>query len=102
MLLGPGNGAAIARSQDVYLQWVPIQPLTGDQHYLIVITNGDTGEEFRDTTRTNLYRVPDALRPGTGGSISYEWQIVIVNGSGTNSPIVGGQGPVQIFIWGNP
>lgn len=100
ILLAPAPEAEIARGEPVALQWVPIRSLEGDQHYLVVVRNLDTGEEFRATTRSDAYRLPEDLQPGVGQSMNYEWQVVIVDGKSPDSPVVGGQGGVWTFTWG--
>jgi LysM repeat protein len=45
-LLAPANDSTVPRSQRVSLQWVAIQPLAGDQYYLVIVRNTATDEEF--------------------------------------------------------
>lgn len=99
-LLSPAKGAIIARGQPVVLQWVPDHALSGDAHYLVVIRNTASGEEFRATTRSNAYRVPSQLQPGLGASQNYEWWVVVINGSEITSPVISGQGTLWPFTWG--
>lgn len=99
-LLSPADGASVARNERVVLQWVTTQSLDGDQHYLVVVTNTTTGNEYRWTTRSNVYRLPDDLRPGSGQSIVYQWRVVIVAGKSTESVVVSGQDSGQTFTWG--
>ncbi len=100
MLLAPANESEIARGEPVVLQWVPTRSLEGNQHYLVVVRNLDTGEEFRATTRSNAYHLPEDLQPGVGQSTNYEWQIVVIDGKSPDSPVVGGQGGIWTFSWG--
>lgn len=78
-LLAPDDGSAIAGGQPVILEWLPVQPLADNQYYLIVLRNETMGAESRAVTRSNSYRLPDNMKPGFGGSITYIWDVVIVN-----------------------
>ncbi len=98
-LLAPATGVTIARSESVVLQWAANQPLPTDAYYLVQIRNADTGETFRTTTRSNVYRVPSTLKPGTGQTAHYEWQVVIVNGGSPDSTVISGQGAAWAFTW---
>lgn len=100
-LLAPANDSAVPRSQRVSLQWAAIQPLAGEQYYLVIVRNTATDEEFKATTRSNAYRLPGELQPGPGRSIEYEWQVMIVGGSSVDSPAVGGRTGVWTFTWGS-
>lgn len=100
-LLSPANKSTIARGERVALQWAASHPLIGDQHYLVIVRNTATDEEYKITTRSNVHRLPESLRPGAGRSIEYEWQIVVVNGSDPDSPVVGGYSLRWTFTWGS-
>jgi LysM repeat protein len=100
MLLAPAPNASIAGNQDVTLQWTTSRPLTGSQSYLIVLKNTVSGEETRYTTRTNTFKLPDSVRPAQGQSIHFEWRVVIINGTSTDSPMVSGTGLPYSFTWG--
>jgi LysM repeat protein len=99
-LLVPADGTTVARGANVVLQWVPIQPIRPEQSYLIVLRDEEGGEEYRYVTRANILRMPEERRPAGGRSISYSWQVVIVNGATLNAPVIGGQGPAFTFTWG--
>jgi len=101
MLLHPINEASIARSGNVVLQWVATEALNSNETYLVVLTDTSSGHEYRWTTRSNVYRLPIDLRPGAGQSIIYQWQVVIVSGSSTESLIVSGQDGGRTFTWGS-
>ena len=100
-LLFPTNNATIPRNQSVVLQWVAIQPLQGKQHYLVVVRNLGTDEEFLITTRNNVYRLPGDWQPGAGKSVQFEWSVVIVSGSEPDSPVISSQGSTWGFTWGS-
>lgn len=100
-LLAPTDDSTIPRNQRVVLQWAAVQPLSGDQYYLVIVQNTATEEEFRATTRSNAYRLPDDLQPGPGHSIEYEWRIAIISSSNPNAPPVGGQSRAWTFTWGS-
>ena len=59
------------------------------------------GVFFRDTTRSNIYRLPDSLRPGVGGSATYEWVVVVVEDSDPDSLVISEQGEGRTFTWGS-
>lgn len=99
-LLAPGDGAQIARSEAIVLQWATMRPLRGNQHYLVIVRNASRNEEFRETTQSNILRLPDSLRPGIGQQATFEWQIMIVAGSDDYAPIISGEGISWRFTWG--
>jgi hypothetical protein len=99
-LLAPANNSSIARGQGVMLQWAAARPLAPNQSYVVILTNTASGAETRLITRTNSIAAPESLQPGGGQSIRYEWRVVIVNGSSTESPIISGTGQVYSFTWG--
>ena len=99
LLLAPGNGETVSRGQTAVLQWAAVRALAVTQSYLVIVTNVGTGEETRYIVQDNILRLPDALRPGLGQSATYQWQVVIVSGAGTESPIISGVGPVWQFVW---
>lgn len=98
--LAPANNSTIARNQGVILQWAAARPLTPTQSYVVIITNTTSGAESRKVTRTNSIRVPESLRPGVGQSTRYDWRVIIVNGTSTDSPVVSGAGQIYSFTWG--
>jgi LysM repeat protein len=100
-LLAPTDDSTIPRNQRVVLQWAAVQPLSGDQYYLVIVQNTATEEEFRATTRSNAYRLPSDLQPGPGHSIEYQWRVAIISGSNPNAPPVGGQSRAWTFTWGS-
>ena len=100
-LLFPLNGVSFPRHRSVVLQWVAIQPLQGNQHYLVVVHNLDTDDEVRATTRSNAYRLSGDLQPGPGRSVQFKWWVVIVNGNTPTSPVISGQGVAWTFTWGS-
>ncbi len=100
-LLAPANGATIAPSQTAALQWAPTRPLPDGAYYLVQVRNLDTGDTFRATTTSNVYRLPDELKPGPGQSIDYGWTVVIVEGSAPDSLVISEQGSEWVFTWGS-
>ena len=100
-LLFPSNGVTIPRNREVVLQWVAVYPLQGNQHYLVIIRDLGNGEEWRVMTRSNSYRLPVELQPGSGRSVQFEWQVVIVGGSTPTSPVISEQGDIWTFSWGS-
>lgn len=94
-LLAPANRAQIARSESVVLQWAATQPLPSGAFYLLHIRNMNTDETFRATTRSNVYRLPGTFQPAT-----YEWRVVIVEGSSVDGTVISSQGPSWTFAWG--
>lgn len=99
-LLAPANRAEIARGESVVLQWAAAQPLPDDASYLVVVRNTDTDEAFRATTQSNIYRLPADLQPEGGQSTTYEWHVVIVEGSSADGTVISSQGAPWVFIWG--
>lgn len=99
-LLSPARGATLARDEAAVLQWAALRPLPSGASYLVQIRNLETDETFRATTRSNVYRLPASLRPASGAAASYEWQVVIVEGSSPDGAVISGQGPAWTFIWG--
>jgi len=99
-LIAPAQNAEVPRNQNVTLQWVDARPLDDGEYYLIVLQNVTTGEETRETTRSNSYRLPDSLKPGVGRSFQFEWRVVIVAGSDIESPLISGPGVTYTFKWG--
>jgi len=102
-LLAPVNTSTIPRTERPVLQWVTIDPLHSGQAYLVEIRNAASNEVLvRDTTRSNIYRVPDELRPGNriGGTASFNWQVLVVSSSNPDSEVVSGTGEVWSFTWG--
>ncbi|HEC23024.1 MAG TPA: LysM peptidoglycan-binding domain-containing protein [Chloroflexi bacterium] len=100
-LLAPRHQAVIPRGEAVVLQWVANQRLRDGDYYLITLRNLATGEEHRETTRSNVYRLPDDLQPGIGQSIQFEWHVEIVGGASPESPVISGPGEVWTFTWGS-
>jgi LysM repeat protein len=99
LLLAPGDGAEVSRNRTAVLQWAAVRLLEADQYYLVTVWDVETGEEHLYTTRDNILRMPDSLRPGLGQSATYEWRVVIVSGAAPESPVISGQGPVWQFVW---
>src|SRR5690606_24552179 len=99
-LLAPARGATVARDEAAVLQWAALRPLPRGASYLVQIRNLETDETFRATTTSNVYRLPASLRPASGASASYEWQVVIVEGSSPDGAVISGQGPAWTVTWG--
>lgn len=99
-LVAPANGATIARGETVALQWVAAQQLPAGASYLVRVRNTATDAEFRAVTGSTVYRLPSSLAPSSG-SAAYEWTVVVVDGSGEESPVVSGQGSGWSFTWGS-
>lgn len=99
-LLAPANGAKFAGNQQVVLQWAANQPLASTAYYLVQVRNIKTGEIFRATTRSNIYRLPADLRPGVGQSVDFAWRVVIVGGSTVDAVVISGQEDDWVFTWG--
>ena len=98
-LFAPANRQQIPRGDDVTLQWAAERPLEAGQSYLISVTDTESGTEERFVTRSNSFRLPEELRPGTGRSITYQWRIVIVAGNDTGSPAISGPTEPFVFTW---
>lgn len=96
-LLAPAEGGSIAQGEQVVLQWAASRPLPEGAYYLVQVRNVESGEVFRDTTRSNIYRLPDSLRPGVGGSATYEWVVVVVEDSDPDSLVISEQGEGRTF-----
>jgi LysM repeat protein len=100
LLLAPGDGAQVSRNRSAVLQWASVRLLEDNQYYLVIVRNTASDEEYRYTTRDNILRLPDALRPGLGQSATYEWRVVIVTGSNPDSaPVISGEGLAWQFLW---
>ncbi len=98
--LAPGDGAQVSRNRTAVLQWAAVRALEDNQYYLVIVRDVAAGEEHRYTTRDNILRMPDALRPGLGQSATYEWHVVIVSGSNPESAqLISGEGPAWRFLW---
>lgn len=100
-LLAPADNASVASGQPVILQWIADHPLQPSESYLIILTNVASGQETRFVTRTNTFRLPSSLQPGLGGGIQYQWQVLVINGSSTSSPVISGQDVKWTFKWGS-
>lgn len=98
-LLAPADGLQVSRNQALVLQWAAVRLLEANQHYMVIVQDVETDDEYRYTTRDNILRLPENLRPGLGQSMTYEWRVVIVSGSGTESPVISGQGAAWQFVW---
>ncbi|MGF1505674.1 MAG: LysM peptidoglycan-binding domain-containing protein [Anaerolineae bacterium] len=102
MLTVPVDGTSGARSEDVILQWLPVLPLSGSQHYRVTVVEAESDEEvYQAVTRANIVRLPEDLRPGTGASVTYQWRVDNINGPTPDSPVVSGQSEGAVFTWGN-
>lgn len=99
-LIAPANGATVARGETVVLQWVAAQQLPAGASYLVRVRNTATDAEFRAVTGSTIYRLPESLAPSSG-AVTYEWTVVVVDGSGEESPVVSGQGSGWSFTWGS-
>lgn len=99
-LLAPANGATVARTETVVLQWAASRPLPSGASYLVQIRNTDTDETSRVTTQSNVYRLPDNLRPSSG-SATFEWRVVVIDGDSESDAVISGQEADWTFTWGS-
>ena len=100
LLLSPPDGASFGRGQQVTLRWVATFPLKVSQRYQVIVQDVAGNREFRALTTANAFTLPNDLRPSLGQSINYDWQILIVEGTMADAPIISGLGEIRQFTWG--
>ena len=100
-LLFPADGAVIVRAP-LTVHWVGHSGLNPEEQYLLELINQTTNSAFRQVTRANAYRIPDAFLPTDGQSHILQWQVTVARQNENGSfYYVGAPGNPRTFEWRN-
>ena len=100
-LLHPADGAVIA-PEALTLHWVGLSGLNPADVYLLELIDQTANAAFRQVTRANSFRVPEAFLPADGQPHLVQWQVTVarMNDQGEYY-YVGAPGAVNTFEWGS-
>ncbi len=98
-LLHPADGAVIA-PEALTVHWVGLSGLNPADVYLLELIDQTANAAFRQVTRANSFRVPEAFIPADGQPHLVQWQITVarMNDQGEYY-YVGAPGAVNTFEW---
>ena len=98
-LLYPADGDIIA-SGPLSLHWVGVTGLNPAEEYLLELIDQTTNTAFRQVTRANSYRLPDAVVPADGLTHVVQWQVTVARQNDQGEYFyVGAPGQVNTFEW---
>jgi len=98
-LLHPPDGAVIAPTA-LTLHWVGLAGLNPAEVYLLELIDQTANAAFRQVTRANSYRVPEAFIPADGQPHLVQWQVTVARKNDQGEYYyVGAPGAVNTFRW---
>lgn len=98
-LLFPADGAVIAPGS-LTVHWVGVTGLSPAEEYLLELIDQTTNAAFRQVTRANSYRVPDAFLPSDGLTHIVQWQVTVARkNEGGSYYYAGAPGEPRTFEW---
>lgn len=98
-LLHPADGAVIAPAA-LTLHWVGIAGLNPADVYLLELIDQTANAAFRQVTRANSFRVPEAFIPADGQPHLVQWQVTVARMNDQGEYFyVGAPGAVNTFQW---
>ena len=98
-LLHPADGAVISATA-LTLHWVGLTGLNPADVYLLELTDQTANAAFRQVTRANSFRVPEAFIPADGQTRLVQWQVTVARMNDRGEYYyVGAPGEVNAFQW---
>ncbi|MCY3917595.1 MAG: LysM peptidoglycan-binding domain-containing protein [Chloroflexi bacterium] len=98
-LLHPADGALIAPTA-LTLHWVGLAGLHPAEVYLLELIDQTANAAYRQVTRANSFRVPEALIPADGQPHLIQWQVTVARKNDQGAYFyVGAPGEVNTFQW---
>ncbi len=98
-LLHPADGAVTAATA-LTLHWVGIAGLNPADVYLLELIDQTANAAFRQVTRANSFRVPEAFIPADGQTHLVQWQVTVARKNDQGEYYyVGAPGAVNTFQW---
>lgn len=105
-LIAPPDGATVARTEPVLLQWASVGILQPNEWYVVQLLERSPGARPLSTawTKQTSYRLGAELAPAEGGSAEYDWliSVVRVNPAGDGQLFLIAASPpseIRRFIW---
>lgn len=95
----PAEGAVVPAGP-LTLQWVSAGVLTGDQQYLVEVTDTITNEVLRRVGKETSLTIPDSMIPADGQVHLVNWRVSVAspNEQGVFR-IISGPGEIRTFQW---
>ncbi len=98
-LLYPADGDIIEPGP-LTVHWVGVSGLNPAEEYLLELIDQTANEAFRQVTRANSYRLPDAFAPADGLTHIVQWQVTVARRNDQGAYFyAGAPGPVHTFEW---
>ncbi len=98
-LLHPADGAIIAPAA-LTLHWVGLTGLNPAEVYLLELIDQTANTAFRQVTRANSFRIPEAFLPADGRPHLLQWQVTVARMNDLGEYFyVGAPGAVNTFQW---
>ena len=98
-LLHPIDGGSIAPGP-LTLHWLGISGLGAEDEYLLELIDQTAKAAFRQVTRANSYRAPEAFIPADGQTHIVQWQVTIARKNDRGEYFyVGAPGATNTFEW---
>ncbi len=98
-LLYPADGAVVAAGA-LTVHWVGVAGLNPAEEYLLEIIDQTKSQAFRQVTRGNSYRVPEAFAPADGQTHVVQWQVTVARRNAQGQYYyAGAPGETHTFEW---
>ena len=98
-LLYPADGDVVPPGS-LTVHWVGVAGLNPVEEYLLEIIDQTSNQAFRQVTRANSYRVPEAFVPADGQTHVVQWQVTVARKNAQNQYYyAGAPGEVYTFEW---
>lgn len=98
-LLYPADGGIVPPGA-LTVHWVAVAGLNPAEEYLLEIIDQTSNQVFRQVTRGNSYRVPEAFAPADGQTHVVQWQVTVARQNAQGQYFyAGAPGDVYTFEW---
>ena len=98
-LLYPADGDIVPPGS-LTVHWVGVAGLNPSEEYLLEIIDQTSNRAFRQVTKANSYRVPDAFAPADGQTHIVQWQVTVARKNEQNEYYyAGAPGETRAFEW---
>ena len=98
-LLYPSDGIVIAPGP-LTVQWVGFSGMNSADEYLVELIDQTSNLQFRQVTKANAYRIPDAFIPIDGQTHVVHWRVTVARKNDQDSYYyVGAPGETLYFEW---
>ena len=98
-LLYPADGDII-ESGPLTVHWVGVSGLNPAEEYLLELIDQTSNAAFRQVTRANSYRLPDAFVPADGLTHIVQWQVTVARQNNQGAYFyAGAPGQAHTFEW---